>query len=282
MIELAAADLANCAGIGVAGNFAGHLEQAGEAADFVAVASAPEAPKGIFPWFWPGDDGFLGQYPLSSDHLLLPADEPAANVQIEPEAGVLCAVEYEDGVVTRLLPQVLGAFNDASVRRAGANKISEKKNWGAASKGFARRCFEVDEIQPDGACRDLRLACFLRRAEECFAYGVDSPLAGYSYFGKELLDWIVERLDEQEDDGPLEDVGAGLRAAGLPARILIGIGATRYSDFGEHNFVQPGDESLVIIYDERTNSADAVAAAAAARSEDRLAEASVLCQQVSR
>lgn len=38
-------------GLGVAGNFAGHLEQAGEARDFVAVAVKEAiAPKAIFPF----------------------------------------------------------------------------------------------------------------------------------------------------------------------------------------------------------------------------------------
>ncbi|MDT5108038.1 MAG: hypothetical protein QOI25_5551, partial [Mycobacterium sp.] len=38
-IELAEAELRTWFGFGVAGNFAGHLEQAGEAADFVNVTS---------------------------------------------------------------------------------------------------------------------------------------------------------------------------------------------------------------------------------------------------
>ena len=42
-------------GLGVAGNFAGHLEQAGESADFVDVVVADQnAPKGIFPFYLPG------------------------------------------------------------------------------------------------------------------------------------------------------------------------------------------------------------------------------------
>lgn len=38
-------------GLGVAGNFAGHLEQAGEASDFVAVVVRDTtAPKALFPF----------------------------------------------------------------------------------------------------------------------------------------------------------------------------------------------------------------------------------------
>ena len=51
-------------GLGVAGNFAGHLEQAGEAKDFVAVKVADAvAPKAIFPFYVPSADaGFLQTY----------------------------------------------------------------------------------------------------------------------------------------------------------------------------------------------------------------------------
>ena len=39
-------------GLGVAGNFAGHLEQAGEASDFVAVVVRDIiVPKALFPFF---------------------------------------------------------------------------------------------------------------------------------------------------------------------------------------------------------------------------------------
>ncbi|MBT6492303.1 MAG: hypothetical protein HOK97_21210, partial [Deltaproteobacteria bacterium] len=43
-------------GFGVAGNFTGHLEQAGEASDFLDVkVSEAAAPKGIFPFYIPHD-----------------------------------------------------------------------------------------------------------------------------------------------------------------------------------------------------------------------------------
>ena len=36
------------------------------------------APKGIFPWYAPGYDGFLGEFPLSHDAILLPHDTVTA------------------------------------------------------------------------------------------------------------------------------------------------------------------------------------------------------------
>ena len=145
MIELELDDLRGWFGLGVAGNFAGHLEQAGEAVDFANVADAVPAghpaPKGIFPWYVPGHDSFLGEFPLSHDALIVPkpgADDGPLNLQIEPEVGLACEVVWAGDTVVTLRPFALGAFNDCSIRRPGAPKISYKKNWGPASKGVAR------------------------------------------------------------------------------------------------------------------------------------------------
>lgn len=270
-------------GIGVAGNFAGHLEQAGEAADFVNVHGQGAAPKGIFPFYVPGDDGFLGDFPLSSDTLLLPDLDSEWNLQIEPEAGVVCDIEFAgDGSVSRLLPVAIGAFNDCSIRRPSAKKISEKKNWGRCSKGLAQRLFPVADLDPEGTAGALRIASFLRRDGVTNAYGIDSPYAGYSYSGQHLLDWIVDRLNRQQDSPltPLEDLGALLRAAGRPARAVIGIGATRYTDFGEHNFLSDGDESIVVVYDSNENTPGQIEASVGAGEEGELTAASVLVQRV--
>lgn len=268
-------------GIGVAGNFAGHLEQAGEDRDFVAVDAQPEAPKGIFPFFTPGRAGFLGEFPLSSDRI---AWTTSGDLQIEPELGVFCAIEYDDaGVVHRLSPQWVAAFNDCSARRPGTDKISEKKNWGACSKGVAERGFAVDEIEQDGATARLRIACFLRRDSESHEYGVDSAVPEYSYYGSQLLDWIVGCLRDQrgEAGSPLEDVGAMLGDCGHPDATLIGIGATRYTAFGETNFLRPGDESIVIVYSASSATPESVKLAVENGDEDSLAAASVLRQIVS-
>ena len=275
--------LRGAAGIGVAGNFAGHLEQAGEAADFAAVASPDaEAPKGIFPWFIPGADTFLGTFPLSRDRIELPASAEPLQLQIEPEVGVLCEVGYDPaGLPDRLTPIAIMAFNDCSIRRPGAAKISHKKNWGPASKGVARAAFPMRNLEPDGPSAAFRLACFLRRDDETHAYGIDSPLPGYSYYGSRLLDWIVHQLRHQRgDEGtPLEPVGEYLRDAGRPPQALIGIGATRYTQVGETTFLQPGDEAIVVVYDGDQHTPERVEDAVRRRFEDGLA-ASVLRQVV--
>jgi len=258
MLELDEAELRTWFGFGVAGNFAGHLEQAGEAADFANVrADGGSAPKGIFPWYAPGYDGFLGEFPLSNDAILLPQSGSPLNLQIEPEVGLACHVAWQGDTVVSLQPFALGAFNDCSIRRPNAPKISHKKNWGPASKGAAAKYFDIGDLTPDGPTSTLRLVCSLRTGGgDEHAYGVDSPLLGYSYYGEVLLDWITERLANQKGspDTPLEDVGALMVASGHPANVLIGIGATRYTELGESTFLQPGDEAIVRVYDTESDA----------------------------
>jgi hypothetical protein len=277
-------ELRGAFGLGVAGNFAGHLEQAGEAADFASVrATSVEAPKGIFPWYVPGDAGFLGAFPLSHDRLARPSSEGPVNLQIEPEAGLLCAVGYgADGRVESLAPRALGAFNDCSIRQPGAVKISHKKNWGPGSKGVARRVFPIDDIGPRGPTAGLRLASFLRRDGRIHEYGIDSPLVGYSYYGERLLSWIVERLRHQSgpDGSPLERVGEYMASAGRPETALIGIGATRYTPFGEATYLEAGDESIVVVYDAALTGPAALRDALTRGEEDHLPAASTLRQVV--
>lgn len=274
-------ELRNTFCLGVAGNFAGHLEQAGEAVDFEHVqVKAEHLPKGIFPWFVPGSSSFLGAFPLSSDQLSIPNAAGADRIQVEPEVGLLCHLERsDDGSVRSLHPRWIAAFDDCSLRRPGAAKISEKKNWGAASKGVAHVAFEVSDIEAQGSLATLRLASYLQRDGVTHPYGIDSEVATYSLCGAALLDWLVDRLNQQraEPGTPLEDVGALLAASGdSSTNVFIGIGATRYEPFGETTFVRDGDEAIVVLYDGTVHEPDEVTDMIAARRGGELRAASVL------
>lgn len=287
MIDASTLDLHDAFGCGVAGNFAGHLEQAGEAADFVAVVPAtPEAPRAVFPWYIPtaaaDTPEFLRTNPLSADRVTLPAGD-AVNLQIEPEVAMVADVTYDaDGRVAALSPRFLGAFNDCSIRREGAVKISHKKNWGPSSKGLAPRLFAIDSLDVPGPSESLRLASFLCRDGETHEYGIDSPVREYSYYGTRLIDWIIDRFRSQVDsaDTPIENVGFYLAACGRPSTVIIGLGATRYTALGESTYLRVGDDSVVVLYDERHHSADAVAAAVHEGRETDLNSASALRQHV--
>ncbi|OOF46833.1 DUF5718 family protein [Rodentibacter trehalosifermentans] len=238
-------------GLGVAGNFAGHLEQAGEAADFLQVKTVEAVqPKAIFPFYVPSENleeyQFLNTSPLSPSEIRFPND--ADNLQIEPEIALICEIQYSDGKVTALLPTYFAAYNDCSIRRPNARKICEKKNWGEKSKGISANWLPLDHFNRGGVLDDFHIACFHKRNSVMNEYGIDSPAVGYSYFHQKLLDWIIDRMNHQPDEGPMNNIAALLEAANYPKQAIISIGATRYTHFGEHNFLQIGDTSIVAVY----------------------------------
>lgn len=236
-------------GFGVAGNFAGHLEQAGEASDFVKVDVADaRAPKGLFPFYVPGaSDSFLGTYPISSSQIVAPL--AGGNLQIEPEVAMLVDLTYTDNKVTGLQPRRFGAYNDCSIRKPNARKISEKKNWGPDSKGLAANLLEIDRFSAGGVMDNYHLACYLQRDGQVHTYGLDSPLLGYSYFYEQLCDWIIEKFNTQQDAGPLENLAELLAVANQPQQALISIGATKYTAYGASTYLQPDDDVWVLVYD---------------------------------
>ncbi|WP_353662462.1 DUF5718 family protein [Hydrogenimonas sp. SS33] len=235
--------------LGVAGNFANHLEQAGEAGDFVDVeVDEAHAPKGIFPFYLPGNEGFLGVYPISKDTLVLPEEE--ANAQVEPEIGILFGVEYDDRKrVKNLKALKFTVFNDTTIRKEGALKISEKKSWHENSKGKGDIWIDIDKFEKGGVMDRFRLRSFLVRDGVKHEYGVDAPLTGYSYFHEKLTDWLVDKINNQKDAGPLEDISKHFRECGYPGHLFVSIGATAYAPFGEQNYLKEGDEVIVEAYD---------------------------------
>ncbi len=249
-------ELKETIGLGVAGNFAHHLEQAGELKDFEnVVTEAPEAPKGIFPFYLPGNDGFLGVYCIGTDTLQLPSYE--ANAQVEPEIAVLFEIVYDDTMrVSDLVAKRFTTFNDCTIRKEGAKKISEKKSWGQNSKGIGDKWIEIDIFEAGGIMDRYHLCSYLKRDGVLHPYGVDAPLPGYSYFYGKLKNWLIDKMNQQEDFGPLENIYAHLKACGYPKEALISIGATAYSAFGEKHYLQAGDEVFVIAYDASCEKGD--------------------------
>ncbi len=238
-------DLKNTIGIGVAGNFAKHLEQAGEMADFENVVAKEGAPKGIFPFYFPVKSSFLQTFPLSNTKQNIPENEKP---QVEPEVALFCELIYKQERVVEIKPLKFTAFNDCTIRKEGAEKISEKKNWGECSKGISLDFIDLDKFSLGGVMDGYNLASFVKRDGVLHPYGVDTEVLGYSYFYETLLQWIVEKLNTQEDFGPLEDFPKILKENNYPTKALISIGATAYAEFGEKNYLKKGDEIIVALY----------------------------------
>ena len=236
---------------GVAGNFTGHLEQAGEAVDFAnVVTKEANAPKAMFPTYIPGNSAevpeFLHTFPFECGKIIFPANEQ--KLQIEPECAIICCLEWNGENVVSVKPVVFGASNDCSIRKEGAKKISLKKNWGKASKGLSENLIAIDRFTEGGILDSYRIASFLVRDGNANVYGEDSPVKGYSYIYEKLIEWCLEKFNGQKNEGPAEDIHTYLIECGRPENAMISIGATRYTDYGEHNFLAGGDEAVVVVY----------------------------------
>lgn len=251
----------NFIGLGIAGNFALHLEQAGEAEDFKDVMTKEEAaPKGMFPSYLPkeivGAKKQLHTYPFSMSNIKHP--EGGLNIQAEPEVALICEFEYHVGKLHKITPTHFAAYNDCSIRVAGAQKISDKKNWGLDSKGISETLIAIDKFEEGGNIHNYSICSFLKRDGEVHPYGEDVEVSGYSYFNEKLLDWMCDQINEQEEFGPLEPLADYLFKCDNPKEAVISIGATRYTEFGEKTYLAKGDEVIVVVYNNTKLSYDEV------------------------
>jgi hypothetical protein len=232
-------------GLGVAGNFTGHLEQAGEAKDFLDIYTEHKnAPKGIFPFYVPNAKNFLNVFPLSSSTIVM---SDKLLLQPEPEVALLCTLIYEDNRIKTIIPKYFAAYNDCSIR-TDATKISKKKNWGENTKGLSDKYIPIDRFTTGGVMDNYNLVCFLKRNNTIFLYGENSEIRTYSYFYKQLLTWLIDRINSQRDYGPLENIHDYIEIAGYPSEAIVSIGATRYTEFGKKTYVQRDDEIFIIVY----------------------------------
>lgn len=237
-----------CMGFGIAGNFANHLEQAGESGDFANVLSDEDgAPKGIFPFYIPNDKGFLGRFCIDSQKIVLPNDK-SLHVQAEPEIALLCDVTYSNNKVKSLTPTHFMAFDDTSVRNdKAATKISQKKNFSAASKGYGNK-ITLNKFESGGICDNFSLTSFLICDNEIHQYGDNAKLVNYSFFYQKLIDWLINKFNTQEDFSVLQNLSSLIKEAKFPSHFLIAIGATSYTPFAEKRFLRSGDEVCIVAY----------------------------------
>jgi len=250
-----------CCGIGVAGNVAGHMAQAGEANPSEPPHNKPAA---IFAYYMPqgpftvSDEHAqrkrLQHFPVTYAVIEYPKLPGASNVQVEPELGLYVDIVYsQDGSrVERLVPRRVAAFNDCSIRSLeGANKLSMKKNWGHASKGISIRSFEIDSFSKGSFVDSLVLVSYVKRNEQIYQYSVTAPARNYLLFHDALLEWIVEQMNEQANTDKWEEILPLLKESDYPTSSWIALGAGEYTEWGAANFLQARDEALVIVYDER-------------------------------
>lgn len=237
--------------LGIAGNSAGHLQQTGESKAFTAFDDSNK-PQALFPFYVANaKEGYLSSMPYSSDALQLP-DCPNAIVQMEPELALKLNVSYDQqGKLIDLQPVAMTLINDATYRNAQVTKLAQKKNWGSASKGIASHEISISDFNVGSTLDDFRLCGFHQRDGQWQLCGADVALTEYSYFYQQLQQWLVTQIQEQQDHALFHNIHNLLEDAGHPESIIIAIGATRYSAYGEQHQLLSGDQTAVVLYDSK-------------------------------
>lgn len=247
-------DLKNYLGFAVAGNFAGHLGEAGEADEFKVIKTeGKDAPKGLFPFYIKDHDSFLSTYPICEKTISTHGRE-TDKIQAEPEVALICDFVYEDNKVIDIIPRYFSAFNDCSLRLQDGKKLSTKKNWGENTKGISEGFIEIDDFTENGILSKYHLSSFIKRDGVLRNYGTISAVKSYSYFFTQLKDWMIDKFNTQEDCGPLEELTQFMGKAQEAKGMLIASGATSYSEFGKSNFLQKDDELFIYVYNARAYS----------------------------
>lgn len=247
-------DLKDYLGFAVAGNFANHLGEAGEADEFSVIKTEEKnAPKGMFPFYIKDHDSFLGTYPIC-DEIILTHGRESENLQVEAEVALICDFVYENGKIIDLVPKYFSAFNDCSIRVNNGEKLSTKKNWGTNTKGISQDIIEIDNFTEKGILNKYHITSFIKRNGIVYDYGMTSSVKSYSYFFEKLRTWMIDKLNTQVDCGPLEELTQFMTNIKDAKGILIAAGATAYTDFGKKNFLKKGDEIFVYVYNAHAHS----------------------------
>ena len=247
-------DLKDYLGFAVAGNFANHLGEAGEADEFSVIKTEEKnAPKGMFPFYIKDHKSFLGTYPIC-DEVILTHGRENENLQVEAEVALICDFVYENGKIVDLVPKYFSAFNDCSIRVNNGEKLSTKKNWGENTKGISQDIIPIDNFTEKGILNKYHITSFIKRDGIVHDYGTTSAVKSYSYYFEKLRVWMMDKLNCQEDCGPLEELTQFMWNLENSKGILIAAGATAYTDFGKKNFLKKGDEIFVYVYNAHAHS----------------------------
>ncbi len=235
-------------GIGIAGNFAGHLQQTGEANGLKGDVDT-QSPQALFPFYVSGaSDSYLDVNPYSFDSLTLPAD-PTAKVQMEPEVALVAKVKYLGTSVLSIEPESMTLFNDVTYRNAVVEKLAQKKNWGPASKGVATKVIPLAEFSKSADLDKYRFCSFHGRDGSWNPCCNDVSLGDYSYSYEQLIAWLVSQCNAQTNDGALHSISDLLAEAAFPERMLISLGSSRYTDYGENHQLKSKDIMCAVLYD---------------------------------
>lgn len=221
--------------IGIIGNYYGHASGAEN------IEEHP-LPNGIFVIHQQDAET------LTSERVAIYPSE-GSDVDIEPEFVVRCKVIYERGRVVDLVPQAMTIGNDYTIRTLeGATKISDRKAWGSRSKGINHSWWKESSFIDENCAENINIVSYIERNGKIHCATPIASCANTKLFNVELIRWVVNKINNQQDEGIYEQILPEFEKSGMPDELLLYTGAPSYSAWGEDNFIQRGDRVHIMAY----------------------------------
>ncbi len=229
--------------IGIMGNIPGHISNAENIQEGVE-------PTGVFAFYVPDHNSELGIYSLTSGRTIL-HPRKGEKIQVEPEIVLDCSITYENGLFAKIIPHKLSVGNDFSIRTLkGTTKISQRKVWGKNSKGFKDYWWDLpSSFNHDDFGDEYKIMSFIRRNNILHEYSIETSWSAHKLFYDQLLEWTVQTLNTQKDQGIKEDIlNDILKDHPKPQRIFIYAGAPDYTNWGHTHSLEIHDEIIITAY----------------------------------
>lgn len=219
----------NSISVGIIGNYFGHLSGAEN------IKEHP-LPNGIFIIHCDHPEtmtsGAEVKYPING-----------SKVDIEPEFVIRFDTRYQNGKLSALTATHMTIGNDFTIRELdGSSKISQRKAWGEKSKGINSTWWEMREFTSENYGKNLNLISYIERGGEFYCATELVDCLDTKVFCVELIEWIIDRINNQEDEGMYEEIHSELLANDFPEELILYTGAPNYSGWGEDNFIKIGDK----------------------------------------
>lgn len=223
--------------IGIIGNYKGHLSAAEQVEE-------SDEPNGIFVIHNTDEDTLTHR-----EEIKYPAQ--GTNVDIEPEFILRCDLSYQENRLANIEVKQMTIGNDFTIRQLeGSEKISQRKAWGGCSKGLHDRWWDVSSFTRTQYGDEIKLVSYIEREGEFY---LSTPMVDFSetkLFFDELLSWIIDRINNQQDQGMYEKILPELERLGFPDELILFTGAPNYTQWGEKNFLNRGDTVHIAAFNE--------------------------------
>jgi hypothetical protein len=87
------------------------------------------------------------------------------------------------------------------------------------------------------------MVSYVMRDGVVFKYSEDAPARNYTMFHEPLLEWIIDRMNNQRNEDKWDDIADLIHSADYPENAWIALGAGTYTPWGAEHYLKEKDEA---------------------------------------